>query len=136
MARSIVLFVLSWVCHSVVYANRVTGSVRDDKGNVLPYASVLVKGTTRGVTAGSDGRYSIALSSGDYTLVCQYVGYGRQEKKISVRDSALVVDFRLSPQQLSMAAVVVRPGGEDPAYAIIRHAIKRRRDYEAPLDSF
>jgi hypothetical protein len=136
MARSIVLFVLSWVCHSVVYANRVTGSVRDDKGNVLPYASVLVKGTTRGVTAGSDGRYSIALSSGDYTLVCQYVGYGRQEKKISVRDSALVVDFSLSPQQLSMAAVVVRPGGEDPAYAIIRHAIKRRRDYEAPLDSF
>jgi hypothetical protein len=35
-----------------------------------------------------------------------------------------------------MAEVVVRPGGEDPAYAIIRHAIKKRRDYETPLDSF
>jgi len=35
-----------------------------------------------------------------------------------------------------MAEVVVRPGGEDPAYAIIRHAIKKRKDYEAPLDSF
>jgi len=35
-----------------------------------------------------------------------------------------------------MAEVVVRPGGEDPAYDIIRHAIKKRRDYEAPLDSF
>lgn len=35
-----------------------------------------------------------------------------------------------------MAAVVVRPGGEDPAYAIIRHAIKKRKDYENPLDSF
>jgi hypothetical protein len=136
MARTIVLFVLSWVCHSAAYAIRVTGTVRDDKGSVLPYASLLVKGTTRGVTAGSDGRYSIELSPGDYTLVCQYVGYGRQEKKVTVGDSGLVVDFRLSPQQLSMAAVVVRPGGEDPAYAIIRHAIKKRRDYATPLDSF
>ena len=136
MARNIVLFVLSWVFHASVYANRVTGTVRDDKGNVLPYASILVKGTTRGVTAGSDGRYSIQLSPGDYTLICQYVGYGRQEKKISVGDSGQVVDFVLSPQQLSMAAVVVRPGGEDPAYAIIRHAIKKRKEYDTPLDSF
>ena len=136
MARNIVLFVLAWVCHATAYAIRVTGTVRDDKGNVLPYASLLVKGTTRGVTAGSDGRYSIELSPGEYTLVCQYVGYGRQEKKVSVGEAATVVDFTLSPQQLSMTAVVVRPGGEDPAYAIIRHAIKKRKEYDTPLDSF
>jgi hypothetical protein len=35
-----------------------------------------------------------------------------------------------------MKEVVVKPGGEDPAYEIIRHAIKKRKDYEAPLDSF
>jgi hypothetical protein len=117
-------------------ATRLTGIVRDEKGNALPYSSILVKGTTRGVTAGSDGRYSIELSPGEYTILCQYVGYGRQEKKVVVGASEMVVDFRLSPLQLSMAAVVVRPGGEDPAYAIIRHAIKKRRDYETPLDSF
>jgi hypothetical protein len=115
---------------------RVSGTVRDEKGNVLPYSSILIKGTTRGVTAGGDGRYSIELAQGQHTLVCQYVGYGRQEKTVSVGEVGLVVDFQLSPLQLSMAEVVVRPGGEDPAYAIIRHAIKRRRDYENPLDSF
>jgi hypothetical protein len=115
---------------------RITGTVRDDKGNLLPYSSILVKGTTRGVTANSEGRYVLDLSAGDYTIVCQYVGYTRQEKKITVAGEDLALDFRLSPQQLSLAEVVVRPGGEDPAYEIIRHAIKKRKDYEAPLDSF
>lgn len=134
--RNLILFVLSVLCCMAVRANRVTGTVRDEKGNVLPYSSILVKGTTRGVTAGGDGRYSIELSPGEHTLVCQYVGYERQEKTVVVTEGALVVDFRLSPRQLSMAEVVVRPGGEDPAYAIIRHAIKKRREYENPLDSF
>lgn len=117
-------------------ATRVIGTVTDEHGVVLPYSSILIKGSTRGVTAGSDGRYSIDLSPGEYTIVCQYVGYGREEKKISVGTAQIVVDFKLSPLRLSMAAVIVRPGGEDPAYEIIRHAIKKRRDYEKPLDSF
>ena len=118
------------------YATGITGTVRDEKGNRLPYSSILVKGTTRGVTANQEGKYFLDLAPGDYTLICQYVGYGREEKKISVGTSGQVVDFQLSPQQLSMAEVVVRPGGEDPAYAIIRHAIKKRKDYQTPLDSF
>lgn len=136
MQRTLLFFVLALTWWTAAYGTRVTGTVRDGKGNSLPYASLLVKGTTRGVTAGSDGRYSIELSPGGYTIVCQYVGYAREEKKVTVGGSGLVVDFNLSPQQLSMAAVVVRPGGEDPAYAIIRHAIKKRREYDTPPDSF
>jgi len=134
--RNLFFFVLSVLCSTGVRATRVTGTVRDEKGDVLPYSSILVKGTTRGVTAGGDGRYSIELSPGEFTLVCQYVGYARQEKTVLVGSVPSVVDFRLSPLRLSMAEVVVRPGGEDPAYAIIRHAIQKRRDYENPLDSF
>ena len=131
LALAVVLFL-----QGAAYGTRITGTVRDDKGSPLGYASLTIKGTTRGVTASGDGRYSIELSPGEYTLVCQYVGYGREEKKIKVGQADEVVDFQLSQQQLSMAAVVVRPGGEDPAYAIIRHAIKKRRDYANPLDSF
>lgn len=119
-----------------VNATPVTGVVRDDKGNPLPYASVWVKGGTRGVTANSEGHFSIDLSAGDHVLVCQYVGYTRQERKVVVGAEPVKVDFVLSSQQLSMAEVVVRPGGEDPAYAIIRKAIRRRKDYADPLDSF
>ena len=136
MFRALCLFLLFGFAGFRALATRVTGTVTDDKGNPLAYASILVKGTTRGVTAGGDGKYVLELSPGAYTLVCQYVGYARREKKISVGETAEVVDFRLNLQQLSMAEVVVRPGGEDPAYAIIRHAIRKRKDYESPLDSF
>lgn len=136
MLRHLILTVLVLLSFAGVYATRITGTVRDDKGTILPYSSILVKGTTRGVTAGSEGRYVLDLAPGSYTIVCQYVGYTRQEKKITVADAPLVLDFSLSALQLSMAEVVVRPGGEDPAYDIIRHAIKKRKDYEEPLDSF
>jgi hypothetical protein len=120
------------------FAATVTGTVTDDKGNILPYSSVFVKGTTVGVTANQEGRYALDLAPGSYTLVCQYVGYERQEKKIGIvaGEPPVILNFRLSLQQLSLAEAVVRPGGEDPAYAIIRHAIKKRKEYETPLDSF
>ena len=136
MHRTLILSLLILLPGIHVLAIKVTGKVTDDKGNALAYASILIKGTTRGVTAGNEGRYALDLAPGTYTLVCQYVGYTRREKTITVGTEALTVDFQLSPQQLSMAEVVVRPGGEDPAYAIIRHAIKKRKDYETPLDSF
>src|ERR1700761_3771483 len=117
MCRTLVLLsAMIWSC-VCCYATRVTGTVTDDKGNVLAYASVQVKGTTRGVTAGSDGRYVLDLAPGSYTLTGQYVGFTRQEQRVTVGAEGMVVNFRLSPQQLSMAEVVVRPGGEDPAYA-------------------
>jgi hypothetical protein len=136
--RFFVLSILVFLS-TAAYAIRITGMVTDDKGNILPYSSLLVKGTSRGVTANTAGRYALDLDPGTYTIVCQYVGYTRQEKKLTVsagETKAITLDFQLSPQQLSMAEVVVRPGGEDPAYEIIRQAIKKRKDYEDPLDSF
>lgn len=136
MKRILLLFLLHFVTFLAAHAIRISGIVTDDKGNILSYSSILVKGTTRGVTANHEGKYYLDLSPGAYTLACQYVGYTRQEKKITVTQESQVINFQLSLQQLAMPDIVVRPGGEDPAYAIIRHAIKKRKDYEAPLDSF
>src|SRR6186713_1767941 len=136
MNRSLPLVFLSLLTFFNAHATRVSGTVTDEKGNVLAYSSILVKGTTRGVTANNEGKYFLDLEPGTYTIICQYVGYARREKKITVGRDPIALDFSLALQQLSMADVVVRPGGEDPAYDIIRHAIKKRKDYEAPLDSF
>ncbi len=121
---------------SAVRAGRITGTVTDEQGSILPYASIFVKGGSRGTTSSNSGHYFLDLPNGSYTLVCQYVGFSREEKKITVTDSVLIIDFHLMQQQGTLKEVIVKPGGEDPAYDIIRHAIKKRRSYQFPLDSF
>lgn len=118
-------------------AGRVTGSVKNQKGEALPYASVFVKGTTIGTTTSSQGNYFLDLIPGTYTITCQYVGYTKIEKNVTVASSGTVtLNFELAVQQTTMKEVVVRANAEDPAYEIIRNAIRKKKDYVAPLDSF
>jgi hypothetical protein len=117
------------------FAGKVIGTVTDEKGAPLSYTSILVKGTTRGTTANNEGKYFLNLEPGNYTLVCQHVGYSREEKKITVTSENLIIDFTLHVQELTLSEVVVKKG-EDPAYAIIRQAIKKRPFYNNQVDSF
>ncbi len=117
-------------------AQHVHGVITDQKGNSLPYATVLIKGTPFGTSANREGRYFLNLQRGEHTLIAQNVGYERVEKKIKISGDSLEVDFKLKVQEVYMKEVVVRPGAEDPAYAIIRNAIKKRSFYLEQLNRF
>jgi len=136
MKQFLLIFSFFFIHFETILAGRISGTVTDDKGSILPYASVFVKGTSRGTTSNNSGRYFLDLPAGNYTIVCQYVGYGRQEKSVNLGTEPLTLDFKLSLQQTSMKEIIVKSGAEDPAYEIIRHAIKKRKSYENPLDSF
>ena len=127
--RKIALLLYTLFLFVSVQAAVISGSVRDNKGNLLPFSSILVKGTTLGVSANTKGYYTITLAPGEYTLVCQYIGHQTQEKKISIANTALTIDFVLADQQYQLNNVVVKAGGEDPAYAIIRKAIGKRVEH-------
>ncbi len=126
-----------FICFSfTALAGKISGKVSDDKSTVLPYASILIKGTSKGTTTNNLGVYFLQLTAGTYTIVCQYVGYARIVKIITVGNDDAILDFQLSPQQTTMKDVVVKSGGEDPAYEIMRNAIKKKPTYRDPLDSF
>ena len=55
----------------------ITGNVADDNSLALPGATVLVEGTSNGVTTDFDGNYSIVANVGDI-LVFSYVGFDTQ----------------------------------------------------------
>ena len=136
MKKVLLLTALPLFIFIVARAGRISGKISDDKGNPLAYASIFIKGGTLGTTANNQGNYYLELEPGVYTVYCQYVGYGRAEKKVTVTTGNTNIDFTLSPQQTTMKEVVVHAGGEDPAYEIIRNAIKKKKDYVSPLDSF
>jgi hypothetical protein len=135
MRTFILFFSFFLLCHGA-HAVKISGTITDDKGNILPYASVFIKGSSLGTTSNNRGKYFLDLPAGNYIVVCQYVGYGRQEKTVTLAAESIILDFQLSIQQTKLKEVVVKPGGEDPAYEIIRQAIKKRKSYENPLDSF
>ena len=117
-------------------AQRITGTVKDNNGNILPFASILVKGTSMGVTANNQGEFSITLPPGKYILDCRYVGYLSQEKEIVLKNEIATIHFTLGLQPLTLNEVVIQKGGEDPAYEIIRQAIKKRPDYENQVKAY
>ena len=122
MRRSL-LILCSIFATYISFAGRISGTVTDDKGDILSFSSILLKGTTRGTTANNEGKYFLNLEPGTYTIVCQHVGYSREEKTITIGDESLTLNFQLHIQELTLKEVIVKKG-EDPAYEIIRHAIK------------
>ncbi len=134
--KSFLLLSLLLGCASLTRAGKVFGSITDGKGNTLPFASVLVKGTSIGTSANNEGKYFLHLTPGPHIIVAQYVGYERQEKTVTITETDMELSFTLSLQNLSLKEVVVRPGGEDPAYEIIRNAIKKRPYYLAQFSRF
>jgi hypothetical protein len=118
------------------YAATISGTITQKSGTVLPYSSILVKGTAQGVSANNQGKYQLQLAPGEYTLVCQYIGYQTIEKKLTVGKADQTIDFQLEPQQYDLKEVLVKSGGEDPAYAIIRKAIEKRETHLKQLRSF
>jgi hypothetical protein len=127
---------LSFILFSIAsIAGKISGRVTDENGKPLAYASISIKGTTRGTNANSSGYYSITLSPGQYTLICQYVSYKKEERTIDITADDQVLNFTLGIQQLTLGEVIVKKG-EDPAYEIIRQAIKKRSYYNQQVDSF
>ena len=61
----------------------ITGKVTDQTGVLLPGASVVVKGTTRGVTTNIDGTYTLELPADAKVIVFSFVGMKTQEITIS-----------------------------------------------------
>ncbi|AXP81468.1 Ferrienterobactin receptor precursor [Mariniflexile rhizosphaerae] len=90
------------------YANAqttVTGTITDASSGIpLPGASIVVKGTTNGVSSDFDGNYSIEVSANASTLVVSYVGYSTKEVELT---GATTINITLSEDTETLGEVVV-----------------------------
>ncbi len=122
-------YIIALILLSPIYASAATlqGKITDAKGIELPFAMVFIKNTTTGTAANAQGVYKLHLAAGRYTVVCQYMGFTQAEYTVTLKDGQTVVhDFVLQEQHMKLKGVTVK-SDEDPAYAIIRKAIERRK---------
>uniref|UniRef100_UPI0040484898 SusC/RagA family TonB-linked outer membrane protein n=1 Tax=Algoriphagus sp. TaxID=1872435 RepID=UPI0040484898 len=83
---------------------RITGKVTDaSTGEGMPGASVLVKGTTRGIVTDLDGNFAIEASSTD-VLVFSFIGYNTVEETVGTRTS---INLTLSESVQGLNEVIV-----------------------------
>ncbi len=95
---------------------RVRGTVTDSSnGQPIPYANVVVKGTTLGASTNSSGFYHIsAVPPGTYTLVISQVGYRTKEHTVTVHENQIAqIDVQLSAMVIEKEEMLVV--GEKPA---------------------
>lgn len=133
----IILLFIACLMPVMSMAQKISGHVTDEvSSQPLSFSSVYVKGTSIGASANEEGFYTIDIPSGTYTLVCEHIGYKSVEKTITVAEQNATLDFQLPTQQYILNNVIVTSGGEDPAYEIIRNAIRKRSEYEKEIGAF
>jgi len=136
MKRFFSCFFFLFAFYSSGFAGKITGTVRTkDDNSPLPFASISVKGTTNGINANNDGVFVLQLTPGKYTLICQYVGYRKEERTITVTDADMTVDFILDVEDKGLEEIVVS-APSDKAYQIMRAAIAKRKVHDAEMDKF
>ena len=104
--KKIILLLLLPLCSLWTMAQELTvkGTVKDDSGLELLGASIVVKGTTKGVAADGEGHYEIKVKNGDI-LVFSSMGYTSQERKVTKAGTINIV-LSSDVQQLEGTDVV------------------------------
>jgi outer membrane receptor for ferrienterochelin and colicins len=85
----------------------ISGTISSN-AEAVPFASVYVKKGNSGTNASENGIYSLALPSGEYTVIAQSQGYFQAEKKIViVAGQKLTLDFDLEINNERLDEIVV-----------------------------
>ncbi len=139
MIKKVLLFVfcLFVICNSVSFSQtyKFTGKIKDIKTEKpLSFATVKIIDTAFGTTADQKGEYIIKLGKGYYKAVYTYIGYFSDTANIFIDDKDVERDIFLRPTEIMTGEIEVL--GEDPAYDIIRKAIKYKKKFQKELNEY
>ena len=126
----IILFLISFFLFTPSFAQfTIKGKVTDAQtGDPIPFASVLLKGTTTGISTDFEGNYLLSTRAISDSIQVSYLGYFSVTKSLS-NEVQQVVNFQLKPSDFELSTFVFE-AGENPAFEIIRRAVDRRKEFD------
>ena len=111
MKRKTILSLVALLYAAMAFAQNatVTGTVTDgDFKDFLVGAVVSVEGTTKGAVADVNGRYSLPLPAGNYTIVFSFLGYTSQTFDVQLQAGEVrVIDAEMHSESDVLEGVVV-----------------------------
>ena len=94
---------------NIVFTASISGTIREkETGEPLPYANIMIEGTSIGTASDINGYYIIpSIDAGVYVLKIMMIGYAGIDAKIIIEDLNLRLDFELQPQVIGVDEVKV-----------------------------
>ncbi|WP_410879070.1 DUF5686 and carboxypeptidase regulatory-like domain-containing protein [Myroides sp. DW712] len=130
------LFTLFLCFLSLASVAQVTGTIVDQEGKVISYATVILDQTQQGAISNDKGAYEIKpKTQGDFTLVFQFLGYKTERKKINYQGKPIAVDVVLQEEEFQLDDIVIKVG-KNPADDIIRRAIANKAQNTKGMATF
>lgn len=117
-------------------AATLSGKITDESGQPVPFVAVYIDGTTQGTTSNIDGEYTLELQPGKYTIDYKLISFALHQETVVINGENIVRNVQLKAAGIEMGGITVKANSEDPAYAIIRHAIKMRKYYLEQVKSY
>lgn len=121
---------------SLARAGGIKGRISTKTGDALPYAGIVIKGSSEGTIANEEGLYEFDLAPGKYELVFQYLGFKTLTQTVVVGSEFLVLNITLEEQALSLEEFTIDNKKEDPAYTIMRKAIAKARFHQLQVRAY
>lgn len=107
-------------------STKVSGVVTDAKtGETLPFVNIGFVDSRIGTVTDMDGHYALDTYYATDTLLFSFVGYSNR-KVVVKKDKAQVLDVQMEASSAELMELVVRPTGENPAWAILRRVVAQK----------
>lgn len=126
MKKSIILTIIVGLLSFITFAQSgiITGTVNDGEYNdILPFANVIIKDSQRGALSDFEGKYSLELKPGIYTVQFSFVGYQTLEiNEVIVKNGeTIIVDVTLKASTAKLDEVIITTSLKRNTEASILH---------------
>ncbi|MEN8887155.1 MAG: DUF5686 family protein, partial [Winogradskyella sp.] len=127
---------LLFIAFSTFASAQIIGTITDQKNEPLPFVNILVENTYKGTTSNNDGYYELNVTEvKTYNLVYTFLGYKTVKKQVQIDTFPFELNITLEEESVSLDEVVIN-SEENPADAIIRQAIAKRKENLEKINSF
>ncbi|MTB53561.1 DUF5686 and carboxypeptidase regulatory-like domain-containing protein [Lewinella sp. W8] len=108
-------------------AQAIMGRVVNEYDEPVPFANMLIQELGTGAIADGEGNYFFSFDTeGEFGLVFSSLGYESIRQRVVIPSDTLLLNVRLHTAELALEEITVKASAKDPAYGIIRKAIKEK----------
>lgn len=113
------------------------GKVVDGNNEPITYANIYLEGTGNGTTTNGEGGFELQVKEMDKSvLIFQCIGYEKQKIKLTMDSRITNFIVKMKSENVQLKTVDVNANAKDPALAIIKEAIKHRKENDERVKSF